>query len=90
MTRVLTQRELNRALLARQLLLKRSSLSVPKALEQMADIQNQYAPSAPIVLRARLRRKRRASRGDNGRGGHDEEGIRRAAASNPGLPSRVA
>jgi len=41
---VLTTRELNRALLARQLLLKRSSLSVPKALEQMAGIQAQYAP----------------------------------------------
>ena len=56
MTRVLTQRELNRALLARQLLLKRSPLSVPKALEQIAGIQNQYAPSAYVRLWSSLRK----------------------------------
>ncbi|MGH2483200.1 MAG: winged helix DNA-binding domain-containing protein [Candidatus Limnocylindria bacterium] len=56
MTRVLTQRELNRALLARQLLLKRSSPSVPKALEQIAGIQNQYAPSAYVRLWSSLRK----------------------------------
>jgi hypothetical protein len=56
MTRVLTQRELNRALLARQLLLKRSSLSVPRALEQMAGIQAQYAPSSYVRLWTNLRR----------------------------------
>jgi len=55
-TRVLTQRELNRALLARQLLLKRSSLSVPKALEQLAGIQAQYTPSSYIRLWSSLRR----------------------------------
>lgn len=56
MTRVLTQRELNRSLLARQLLLKRSALSVPKALEQLAGIQAQYAPSSYIRLWTSLRR----------------------------------
>jgi hypothetical protein len=55
-TRVLATRELNRALLARQLLLKRSPLSVPKALEQIAGIQNQYAPSASIRLWSCLRK----------------------------------
>jgi hypothetical protein len=48
--RVLTQRELNRALLARQLLLRRSRLSIPRALDQMGGIQNQYAPNAYIRL----------------------------------------
>ena len=48
--RVLTQRELNRALLARQLLLERSRLSIPRALERIAGIQNQYAPNAYIRL----------------------------------------
>jgi len=56
MTRVLTQRALNRSLLARQLLLKRSPLSVPKALEQIAGIQNQYAPSAYVRLWSSLRK----------------------------------
>jgi hypothetical protein len=48
--RVLTQRELNRALLARQLLLERAQLPVPRALERIAGIQNQYAPNAYIRL----------------------------------------
>lgn len=56
MTRVLTQRELNRSLLARQLLLKRSALSVPRALEQLAGIQAQYAPSSYVRLWTSLRR----------------------------------
>jgi hypothetical protein len=55
-TRVLTQRELNRSLLARQLLLERSPLSVPKALEQMAGIQAQYAPSSYVRLWSCVRR----------------------------------
>jgi winged helix DNA-binding protein len=46
----LTQRELNRALLARQLLLERVRLPLPRALERMAGIQNQYAPKAYIRL----------------------------------------
>src|SRR5262249_59384766 len=48
--RVLTQRELNRALLARQLLLERVRLSIPRALERIGGIQNQYAPNAYIRL----------------------------------------
>jgi hypothetical protein len=52
--RVLTQRELNRALLARQLLLERSSLPLPRGVEQMGGVQAQYAPSAYIGLWSRL------------------------------------
>ena len=48
--RVLTRRELNRALLARQLLLERSRLPIPRALERLAGIQDQYAPNAYIRL----------------------------------------
>jgi hypothetical protein len=48
--RVLTQRELNRALLARQLLLERVQLPIPRALERICGIQNQYAPSGYIRL----------------------------------------
>jgi Winged helix DNA-binding domain len=48
--RVLTQRELNRALLARQLLLERVRLSIPRALERLGGIQDQYAPNAYIRL----------------------------------------
>lgn len=55
-TRTLTQRELNRSLLARQLLLARSALSVPRALEQLAGIQAQYAPSSYIRLWTSLRK----------------------------------
>ena len=47
---ILTQRALNRALLARQLLLERAKLSIPAALEQLGGIQNQYAPNAYIRL----------------------------------------
>ena len=48
--RVLTQRELNRSLLARQLLLERSRLPLTRALEQVAGLQTQYAPSAYVRL----------------------------------------
>lgn len=51
----LTQRALNRALLARQLLLERSPLSVPRALERIAGIQAQYAPSTYVRLWTSLR-----------------------------------
>ena len=54
--RVLTTRELNRALLARQLLLERSPLSIPRAVEQLAGLQTQYAPSAYIRLWTSLQR----------------------------------
>jgi hypothetical protein len=48
--RTLTQRELNRALLARQLLLERSQLPIPRVLERIAGIQNQNAPNGYIRL----------------------------------------
>ena len=48
--RTLTQRELNRALLARQLLLERVRLPIPRALERLGGIQDQYAPNAYIRL----------------------------------------
>lgn len=51
---LLTQRRLNRALLARQLLLERSSLSIPDALVQVGGLQTQYAPSAYVGLWTRL------------------------------------
>jgi hypothetical protein len=56
--RVLTQRELNRALLARQLLLERSQLPLGRALEQVAGLQTQYAPSGYIRLWSCLERFR--------------------------------
>jgi len=52
--RVLTQRELNRAVLARQLLLERSRLPIPRALERVAGLQTQYAPSGYVGLWTRL------------------------------------
>jgi winged helix DNA-binding protein len=52
--RTLTKRELNRALLARQLLLERGRMSLPKALERVGEIQAQYAPSMYIGLWSRL------------------------------------
>ncbi|HET8653103.1 MAG TPA: winged helix DNA-binding domain-containing protein [Gaiellaceae bacterium] len=52
--RVLTQRELNRALLARQLLLERGRPSIPKALERIGGIQAQYAPSMYVGLWTRV------------------------------------
>src|SRR5919206_4545065 len=52
--RTLTRLELNRALLARQLLLERARLPLPRALERIGGIQAQYAPSMYIGLWARL------------------------------------
>ena len=52
--RVLTQRELNRAVLARQHLLRRPSLSLPRALEGVAGLQTQYAPSGYVGLWSRV------------------------------------
>jgi Winged helix DNA-binding domain len=52
--RVLSQRELNRALLARQLLLERGRMSVPKALERIGGIQAQYAPAMYVGLWSRV------------------------------------
>jgi hypothetical protein len=50
----LTQRGLNRALLARQLLLERVSLAIPDAIEQVGGLQTQYAPSGYVGLWTRL------------------------------------
>ena len=52
--RTLTQRALGRALLARQLLLRRSDLSIERAVSQVGALQAQYAPSAYVGLWARL------------------------------------
>jgi hypothetical protein len=51
---VLTERALNRALLARQLLLERSTLSIVDAVEQVGGLQTQYAPSGYVGLWTRL------------------------------------
>jgi winged helix DNA-binding protein len=52
--RTLTERELNRSLLARQLLLERAELPLPRAVERVGGLQTQYAPSAYISLWSRL------------------------------------
>lgn len=52
--RVLTRRELNRALLARQLLLQRGKLPVPRAVERLGGLQAQQASSPYLQLAARL------------------------------------
>ena len=57
--RTLSQRALNRALLARQLLLERSPLSVEAAVEQVGGLQTQYAPSGYVGLWTRIRDFRR-------------------------------
>lgn len=48
MTRTLTPRDLNRATLARQMLLARESVSVPQAVEQLAGLQSQV-PNPPYI-----------------------------------------
>jgi hypothetical protein len=57
--RVLTERELNRALLARQLLLERADVPVPEALDLMGCLQAQYAPSMYVGLWSRVEGFRR-------------------------------
>jgi Winged helix DNA-binding domain len=50
----LNPRALNRALLARQLLLERSTMSIAEAVEQIGGLQTQYAPSGYVGLWTRL------------------------------------
>ena len=52
--RVLTLRELNRALLARQLLLQRARLPVARAIERLGALQAQWSPAPYIALWTRL------------------------------------
>lgn len=57
--RVLTTRELNRAVLARQLLLERSTAAPERAVEQVACLQTQYAPAGYVGLWSRVADLRR-------------------------------
>ncbi len=57
--RVLTARELNRALLARQHLLERSRLALTEVLEDVGGLQTQYAPAGYIGLWSRMESFRR-------------------------------
>jgi winged helix DNA-binding protein len=52
--RTLTWRELNRAVLARQLLLERSAIALDQALQRMGGLQAQYAPSMYLGLWSRV------------------------------------
>jgi hypothetical protein len=56
---VLTLRELNRAMLARQLLLERARIGVVAAIERLAALQAQWSPSPYIALWSRLKGFRR-------------------------------
>ena len=59
--RVLTARDLNRALLARQMLLERAKVTVPEALTRMAFLQAQYSPAIYIGLWSRTAGVERAA-----------------------------
>jgi hypothetical protein len=58
--RVLTLKELNRATLARQLLLERRALPVVRALERVAGLQAQWGPAPYVGLWTRVAGFRRA------------------------------
>jgi hypothetical protein len=53
--RVLTQRDLNRAVLARQRLLEPSTATIPRTLAAIGGLQAQYAPSMYVGLWSRMR-----------------------------------
>jgi hypothetical protein len=57
--RILSEAELNRALLTRQMLLERVTGSAPRVLERMGTLQAQYPPSMYIGLWARMEGFRR-------------------------------
>ncbi len=57
--RILTLRELNRAMLARQMLLQRERLGVVAAIERLAALQAQWSPSPYVALWSRLEGFRR-------------------------------
>jgi hypothetical protein len=52
--RVLSPRQLNRALLARQLLLERAHVDLAEAVQRIGGLQTQYAPSGYVGLWTRL------------------------------------
>src|SRR5438309_7192277 len=56
----LTLRELNRAMLARQLLLERAKVDIVTAIERLAALQAQWSPSPYIALWSRVADFRRA------------------------------
>lgn len=62
--RVLTMRELNRATLARQLLLARAAVSVPAAIERLVGMQAQLASAPYVGLWTRLPYFKRADLAD--------------------------
>jgi DNA glycosylase AlkZ-like len=51
---VLSARQINRAILARQLLLERVDLDIPTTLQRVGGLQTQYAPSGYVGLWSRL------------------------------------
>src|SRR5262249_51671934 len=53
--RLLSMQDLNRALLARQFLLERTSLPLVSVVERMGGLQTQYAPSGYLGLWTRMR-----------------------------------
>lgn len=57
--RVLTIRELNRATLDRQMLLKRQKVGVVEAIERLAALQAQWSPSTYVALWSRVQGFRR-------------------------------
>ena len=58
---VLSARQINRAVLHRQLLLERADLDIPTTLQRVGGLQTQYAPSGYIGLWTRLVDFERAS-----------------------------
>jgi hypothetical protein len=52
--RTLSRRVLNRALLARQLLLERTPMAIPDVLDQVGGLQTQYAPAGYVGLWTRV------------------------------------